>query len=147
MACGGSAGHSTAWGLNIDEGQLNDPDGRRWEIEVLSVSDCRGEVATAKEQHRRRHQDAKREVNRHKILRAVRTLELTTKTKIRERCGFGGGVFNPLWADLLEEKAIIQGGSVRGGNRQWYDAHQLAPGHIRIDPDNPGDHTHRDTLT
>jgi len=46
MRCGGSAGHSSLWGVTIDEGQL-DPEtftGRTWDVTVAPVADARAEA-------------------------------------------------------------------------------------------------------
>ena len=50
MRCGGSAGHSSLWGVTIDEGQL-DPDtftGRTWDVTVAPVADARAEAKADK---------------------------------------------------------------------------------------------------
>jgi len=39
MRCGGSAGHSSLWGVTISEGLQSDPGGRRWET-VVSTADA-----------------------------------------------------------------------------------------------------------
>ena len=38
MNCGGSAGHNSLWGVNIEEGSREDDGGRRWEPEVIEAS-------------------------------------------------------------------------------------------------------------
>ncbi len=55
MRCGGSAGHSSLWGVNIDEGTI-DPDtgdGRRWEVTVSPAADARKEAQQDRENRRR----------------------------------------------------------------------------------------------
>ena len=38
---GGSAGHSSAWGLNVDEGRQSDPGGRIWNVKVQSIEETK----------------------------------------------------------------------------------------------------------
>jgi len=62
MQAGGSAGHSGCWGVNIDEGQLNEHfGGRRWELSISTAEKVREGTqeagADAKEQ--RQHQQNK----------------------------------------------------------------------------------------
>ena len=41
MNVGGSAGHSGQYGLNIEEGTIQAPGGRHWEVEILSTGEAR----------------------------------------------------------------------------------------------------------
>jgi len=45
LNCGGSAGHSNLWGLDITEGRRTDESGRRWDVEILKPSDARSQAA------------------------------------------------------------------------------------------------------
>jgi hypothetical protein len=60
---GGSAGHSSLWGVNLDEGTRDDVGGRRWEIEVIKPSAARADAAASRdEEHERQAQQARAEV-------------------------------------------------------------------------------------
>jgi hypothetical protein len=41
LACGGSAGHSGLWEVNVSEGRLDDPGGRHWSVQVRDPGDQR----------------------------------------------------------------------------------------------------------
>ena len=47
LTLGGSAGFNSLWGLNINEGQITDTGGRRWEVSTLNAADA---IETVKRQ-------------------------------------------------------------------------------------------------
>lgn len=57
LSVGGSAGHSSLWSLDIDEGTIGDDfTGRRWEVSLSTASAARESERAAKEQERKQAQ-------------------------------------------------------------------------------------------
>jgi hypothetical protein len=131
FAAGGSAGHSELVALNIEEGSRKDPSGRRFELELLSAGEARGEAATAqedaKEQRRRAKEQKRLNEDRQTLLRKMRSMEAPdTKTGIRENHCLPPVRFNAAWGSLAEDKTIVFFGDVIKGNNQAIDGFCLA---------------------
>jgi hypothetical protein len=76
MRCGGSAGHSSLWGLNIDEGTI-DPDtgdGRRWEVTVTSGPEARKEAQQEKANRKAAEQEQREGEQRERLLTVLKAL-------------------------------------------------------------------------
>ena len=106
LRCGGSAGHSSLWGLNIDEGTI-DPDtgeGRRWEVTVSAVADARKEAERDRENRKAAEQE-KREGEKHdRLLAALKTApEGDTARGLRDASGLNYQDFGKAIACLLQE--------------------------------------------
>jgi replicative DNA helicase len=74
MRVGGSAGHSSLWGVNIDEGQL-DPDtfsGRTWDVSVSPAADAREQTKRDREQRKAAEQEAREGEHRERLLTVLR---------------------------------------------------------------------------
>ncbi|MFQ5734764.1 MAG: bifunctional DNA primase/polymerase [Planctomycetaceae bacterium] len=108
MSFGGSAGHSSLWGVDVDEGTPQDEGGRRWDVEILTASEAYAQRAEARQdiaEHRRRHQqDARHERQRESVLEALRAFpDGETPRVIRESAGVSGNVAMKHLATLVEE--------------------------------------------
>lgn len=68
MSFGGSAGHSSLWGVNVDEGTSQDAGGRRWDVEVMPASEAYSDRSDAEREakERRREQERQRKFLRHR---------------------------------------------------------------------------------
>lgn len=76
MRCGGSAGHSSLWGVTIDEGLL-DPDtftGRTWGVTVAPVADARAEAKADQENRKAAEQEKREGEQRDRLLTVLRTV-------------------------------------------------------------------------
>ena len=104
---GGSAGHSSLWAMNIDEGTPKDAGGRRWDVEVVSAADAREQAAEQQEQtksaERERKYNAKVEAAKTAIADALRGVDghADTKRGIRERSGVQGTALDTAMAYLI----------------------------------------------
>ncbi|MBX9681318.1 MAG: AAA family ATPase [Gemmataceae bacterium] len=62
LAVGGSVGHGGLWGLDVDEGVLNESfGGRHWKPTILSAAEARQEVRSGKETSQDARQTSKKE--------------------------------------------------------------------------------------
>jgi hypothetical protein len=74
LRCGGSAGHSSLWGLTIQEG-LIDPDtftGRRWEVAIAPAADARAEAKQDRENRKAAEQEKREGEYRERLLQVLR---------------------------------------------------------------------------
>jgi hypothetical protein len=154
MNCGGRAGHSSLWAVDVTEGRQEDDGGRRWEVEVKSAAQARAEVAESgdaeRDERAAKKLDAKREAARLTIREAMETFpDGETQTEIRKAAGLSGGTFGPAFAAMQRDGEIVKAGKIQKSNGQKYDSFRLngTNGTQRDNPDSPSGSTHSGTGT
>jgi Bifunctional DNA primase/polymerase, N-terminal/AAA domain/Primase C terminal 1 (PriCT-1) len=113
MSAGGSAGHSGLWGLNIDEGTRQDPEGRIWDVQVTSASQAFDERATsaeeASENKKQRQQHIRDKRQGAAILRALaRCPQGETMRVIRELAGVGARSIQGVLESLVDDGVVMR---------------------------------------
>lgn len=105
---GGSAGHSGQYGIDVEEGSIQDPGGRSWHVEVLSTSEAYTRRSEAVEENRERRQDdlQQRRLQKHchtlqDVLRRFPDGE--TMTALRRESRLNPNNFAAAIAELIEE--------------------------------------------
>lgn len=131
FAAGGSAGHSVAKALDIEEGSPHDTNGRKWNVNVKSIGEAIGTSVDHREQIKEQRNTAKNERQREKDVVAVnRTLaanpEGLTFTTLRTRSGVAHARLQTLLIDMAEEKTVRKC-KIVGANKVAYDGFQLEP--------------------
>jgi putative DNA primase/helicase len=128
---GGSAGHSSLWGLNISEGVFRGPGTRSWEVGLLTAEEARDESAEKTQDVKQANKDRQRtvEVNacKESIRKAFNGLpdHRETLTRIKERSGRKGASFDTAFGELIREGELKPAEIIRN-NGQAY------PGYERI---------------
>ena len=106
MRCGGSAGHSSLWGVTVDEGLL-DPDtftGRTWDVTVAPVADVRVEVEQDRENRKAAEQERREANHRERLLVTLRTCPKgDTARGLRIAAGLNPEAFGRAVSALLQE--------------------------------------------
>ena len=127
LSVGGSAGHSSLWGLDIAEGVYNGQSERYWQVDMLKSEDVRDDAEGRRESAKVDKEAALLERNMKSILSAVLNCPggRGTKTEIKERAGVSGNYFSRAWAELLKTKSILESGTVPRGNGQAYTAYEI----------------------
>jgi len=128
MSCGGSAGHSGLWGLNIDEGTRQDADGRHWEVEVLGTQEAyadRSQAQQAANQQRRQRQEQSQQDRDEKTVLAAFDLFPfgETKNTLRDAAGFSGRRFGTILGKLLAE-GLVEPCEILKSNGRRYAAYR-----------------------
>jgi hypothetical protein len=130
MNIGGSAGHSGCWGLDVDEGKLDESfGGRQWLVQVRSMEEALRGISEAKERQKEVVQKAKAEEDMAKVLRVLGSiLEGETQAAICRLTGLQPRVVGPLLAALLVQKKVVrtQVRKSSGQGEKLYDAWRLA---------------------
>jgi hypothetical protein len=111
MNVGGSAGHSGQYGLDIEEGSISDPCGRRWSVEVITTGEAYSRRADAvedrEEERKQRKKESREEKQREAVLDALSEFpDGETSRTIRDTAGFGSTVTNRWLATLVEEGLV-----------------------------------------
>lgn len=145
LSAGGRDGHSTLAGVNVTEGRQDDPDGRRWEVEIERAGQVRAEAMTRDQERREQAKEQRREkqlqADREAVIAAIeKTPEGDTSTAIRDRAGLSGQRFAPILADLLADNKI-EPCTVTKPNKREYDGYRLPPGRTGTEQDAPGQKT------
>ncbi len=127
LQTGGSLGHSGCWGIDINEGQLNEHfGGRRWELSLFTVEEIRQGAQSAgqdKKEQRQKQQDRDDETA---VLRALDKIDPDKKgagyAKVRDAAGLSERRMTRAVVSLISE-SIIREGKVKvtlgkGGKRK-----------------------------
>ena len=123
LNCGGSAGHSSLHGLDIDEGVYSPDRERWWNVSVFNAEEVRGDAENRIEASKEAQRAAKAEKDQQRILAAILKLPngKGTAREIREYAGISGSRWAGLWSDLLQRGHVTKVGTVKAGNHQSYD--------------------------
>jgi hypothetical protein len=127
MNVGGRAGHSALHALDVHEGALTDPGGRRWEVEVLSPRDAREEVQDRREAERDTRAQKKLEKQREKVIQALGKYPSgETKTVLRTTAGLHSTAFNQALGDLLTTGEAVLTDVFKSGKKTPLEGYCLA---------------------
>jgi hypothetical protein len=118
LSCGGSAGFSSLWGLNIFEGVFPD---RTWQPTLMRPDEVRQHVHQANDEAKRERQQEEVERDKNAILRTIAKQKGTpaSKTDIRGRCSRNGQKFNTAWAELVDDGSLVEVEFKAGNNRTY----------------------------
>jgi hypothetical protein len=110
LNAGGSAGQGGLWGLDVDEGVLNERfGGRAWQVQVLAPDQARAEAARDQEVKREERKEARKSELRGRVLEAL--LQAgggETTRQLRELTGSNGAAAAEALADLVREGLVEQ---------------------------------------
>lgn len=129
LAIGGSAGHSSTWAYDVEEGV---PDewfrGRFWDVTVTPASIAIDAAKERRERQKENDAHARRTKNIERIMEYLRqSSEAKTAKSIRESTSLSGSNFNAAWAEILGTKTL-QTVTIKGANGRPYEAYLLATG-------------------
>lgn len=111
LRCGGSAGHSSVWGVNITEGVLDDDGGgRHWQPSVMSVEEVQKGLAKEKQKNQQTKAEQRREEERRLVVEVLRTKPGgDTMTQIQKLSGLSGRrPVGPAISDLMSMGYIVE---------------------------------------
>ncbi len=131
IRCGGSAGHSSLWAVDIAEGSQTDLDGRKWEVFVNDVDQAKKvdqyEKELAKEQKKELTEKNNLKQNIPKILDALRSFpDVDTQSQIRNEAGLSGRDFQKPFS-IIKESGILKMCELKKSNGRSYPTYQLKP--------------------
>jgi len=132
VVLGGSAGHSSRWLVQCDEGAFDadrlgwpGPGLERWDVSVASARQVILSETQRKQQARLEKANEELSENCATLLAVMRKLGPATMRQIRES-SFGGKRFEATWRHLLEEKQIRpHADGVTHSNGQTYPAFEV----------------------
>lgn len=131
LSLGGRMGHSALWCVDVEEGVLTGPDGRRWDAVVSDSAQAR---RTADEEAEQRRADKRRQSQRRKsdaikeqIVRTLRSKSPTPQTlsDLRTLTGYETGELRPAVEELTGEGRVADDEVVKANRRKPYPAYKL----------------------
>jgi hypothetical protein len=135
LNAGGSAGQGGLWGLDVDEGVLNERfGGRAWQVQVLAPDQARAEAARDQERRREERKDAKRTEARDRILDLLLALPGgDTSAQLAQSTGYNKALVGEVLGELRREGRIEAARVEKGGGRarREYDGWKLTPAGAR----------------
>ena len=127
---GGRLGHGCLHALDIHEGRLSDPGGRRWEVEVLRPDEVRKDSQARQEETKRQRAEeraaATLDSDRRELVKVITKLKTPeTKTAIRGRAPFGRERFERAFSSLAEDTTIRPVELTKGKGQHVYEGWRL----------------------
>ncbi len=123
MSFGGSAGHSSLWGVNVDESTSQDPQGRHWDVNVITSSEAYSGRVDAVQEEKELHREHVRhqKQSKHREL-AWKTLcqfpEGETKKALRTAAKLNADNFQAA-IDLLVEEGLAEACEIEKVGRKF----------------------------
>lgn len=123
LSFGGSAGHGSLWGLNVEEGEA---DSRIWNAHLLPYDELKQVTADSREKAKEEAKEGQLEKDRKSIVQAmVKYPAGETKTTIRTGTPLSGERFNRAFASLIDDKTAVLTSISKGGRKTARDAYKL----------------------
>ena len=130
MNIGGSTGHSGCWGIDVEEGVLDDKlGGRRWLVQVRSMEEALKGISEAKERQKEVGKQVKMTEDSDKILKVLEGIpEGETQAVIAKLTGLQARVVGPVLLVLAGQKKVVptQVRKSSGQGEKFYPAWRLA---------------------
>jgi len=126
LSVGSRLGHSSAWGLRIEEGTPRGLCGRFWRPQVTPWVDAVKADREATETRKRAREAQIMEGDRQAIIDVLARVGRDSRNSIRSEAGLGNGQrFERARAAVVRDGTVIRDGELRKGNKQMYDAYTL----------------------
>lgn len=121
MQIGGSAGHGSLWALDINEGRIDDPSGRKWEVSLGNAKDARETAKQAKADAKARFKTEQLEADKRAICEALAAAESLTATKasVKAATCLRTDRIDAAIALLIKEKSVRTTTITKGNNRRY----------------------------
>ncbi|WP_298863727.1 bifunctional DNA primase/polymerase [uncultured Gimesia sp.] len=125
FVAGGSAGHSQAWALDINEGSIDDPGGRIWDVRLFPAQEARAEKQTAKEKRKKEQNEAQFEEDMRKVAEELQSFDVpVTATKVRDNTNLTTPRTNSALARLVKMGKVTSE-ELKAKNGRHYDHYTL----------------------
>jgi hypothetical protein len=104
LGVGGSAGHSGLYAVDVDQGHLDDPEGRRWIATVDTTTDAKNKASD-------RRVEQRLDEDKRRVMRAIALLEEehpegNSQSTIRERAGLSITRFKNAMSAVVDEGRV-----------------------------------------
>lgn len=122
---GGSAGHSSLWGVDVAEGVLSKRTPRHWEAKVMLPHEAKQAAQQSEEAAKDRKQAGKIDRAKRQLCEALRTHGDCTKSELRERTGIETRIITPALVDLLAQRYVELVDVYKKNRKSSYEGYRL----------------------
>jgi hypothetical protein len=130
LSIGGTAGHGSLWGLDIEEGVAPS---RFWNVSVLSPAGVQEALQSVKNQVKTERQEKQLGVDRMAIMQVMGEYPGgETKTAIREKTKISGSRFNRALENLVDDGTVITATIKKGNRKKPYEGYKLADADVAL---------------
>ena len=124
LSFGGSAGHGSLWGLDVEEGK--EGESRIWDAKLLPYEELKKVTADSREKTKEESKEKELEKDRKSVVRAmVKYPAGETKNIIRDGTPLNSTRFNRALASLIEDKTAVLTSITKGGRKAPREAYKL----------------------
>lgn len=129
LSIGGSAGHSSLWGVDVDEGVRTETTDRHWDVGLVTAEEARQQAKERNQTTKERDKQAKYAADvadaKERILRAFNSLpgHQGVISQLRDASGRKGKAFDEAFGELVRT-GQVKPCKVQRANKQWYDGYQ-----------------------
>jgi hypothetical protein len=132
FTAGGSAGHSVAKAVDVEEGDWRDDGGRRWDVTVVSIGEAVSLKAEAAESAKEQRQAERDKHQRKKDTESVLAIlpqhpDGLTSRQLRDYSGVREPRIHAVIHELVKANTL-EACVITGGNGRAYDGYRLATG-------------------
>lgn len=125
---GGSAGHSSLWGLDVSEGVYSPDTPRHWNATLMKHGDVKQATEDRAKADKEAREAEKLQADVEKMLKAMVAIpDGDTKSAIADRAGMNRTRIGVVLAKALDDGNVVACEVTKGNHKRPYEAYKLSP--------------------
>ncbi|MEX2119579.1 MAG: crosslink repair DNA glycosylase YcaQ family protein [Pirellulales bacterium] len=108
LSVGGSAGHSSLWGVDVNEGPYSSLAPRTWEVEVKTADEVRGTASEQAQAVKAQREEQQLKQDQAAVVKVLMSVGPATKTDLKARAGINTARLNAALAGMLDDGDLTE---------------------------------------